>query len=161
MMDHSLILRPSENFDERPVGAKIKYLIYHYTAVDLETSLKLLCEPSESNPVSAHYLICEEGRIFQLVPEEMRAWHAGISSWGEDRNINATSIGIELVNLGDHPFSEAQMRSLKNLSHELLKKNQIHPFNSLGNTNIVRIGNLIQVVFLICQESAGEWSGII
>lgn len=53
--------------------------------------------------VSAHYVVDEAGQIYSLVPEEHRAWHAGVSSWEGDGEINARAIGIEIVN-GGHDF---------------------------------------------------------
>jgi N-acetylmuramoyl-L-alanine amidase len=135
-----LIETPSLNFDERPEGHEIKYLIYHYTAVDLEISLKYLQYSKEPNRVSAHYLICEEGHIYKLVDEKYRAWHAGQSAWGEDQMLNATSIGIELVNPGHGPlyrlFSEKQMKALEDLSKDILRRHKISPFHILGHSDI-------------------------
>lgn len=139
-MNQPLIPYPSNNFDDRPTGSDIKYLIYHYTAGDLELSLKWLSDSCTQNPVSAHYLICEEGKVFQLVADEKRAWHAGVSSWGDDLNLNATSLGIELVNPGHGPnychFPELQMKSLILLSRRLIEKYQISPFHILGHSDI-------------------------
>ena len=76
-------------------------MILHYTAASFDSSLKTLTEGN----VSAHYLIREgsaknKSTIYRLVEESQRAWHAGISSWQGRTNINDTSIGIEIVNLG-------------------------------------------------------------
>ena len=74
---------------------KIKYLIIHYTALkDCSESLKYLC--NRSKKVSSHYLISQQGDIYNLVSEKMRAWHAGISYWKSETDINSASIGIEL-----------------------------------------------------------------
>ena len=85
------------------INERIRFLVLHYTAEDFESSLKTLTDPKRQ--VSAHYLVPERSfdgkcKIFQLVPEEKRAWHAGVSAWQDRVNLNDTSIGIEIVNLG-------------------------------------------------------------
>lgn len=136
-----IIKAPSVNFDERPEGHGAEYLILHYTAVDFETSLKYLCTSPEPHRVSSHYLICEEGHIYQLVDEEYRAWHAGArSAWEDDTRLNAKSIGIELVNPGHgpdmRPFALPQMQSLLALSRDIIDRYQISPFHVLGHSDI-------------------------
>jgi len=124
----------------RSSQASIKYLIYHYTACDLVTSLKILCDDKSLNPVSAHYLIDENGDIYQLVQEERRAWHAGKSSWEGHDDINSWSIGIELINPGHGPayrnFPKAQMESLANLSLKIIQRHKIEPWHVLGHSDI-------------------------
>jgi len=78
---------------------KIKYIIIHYT------DMKTLCSAikrlqSKVAKVSCHYVISKKGTIYQLVNEKDIAWHAGISKWGKDINLNDKSIGIELDNNG-------------------------------------------------------------
>ena len=91
---------PSPNFDERTLP--ISLLILHYTGMETgEAALKRMCNPEAK--VSAHYMVEEDGRIFQLVDEGKRAWHAGVSEWQGETNINSNSIGIEIVN-GGHDF---------------------------------------------------------
>ncbi|MBW5802946.1 N-acetylmuramoyl-L-alanine amidase [Coxiella endosymbiont of Ornithodoros amblus] len=85
------------------VNERIRFLVLHYTAGDFESLLKILTDPKRQ--VSAHYLVPEwpfdgKRKIFQLVPEEKRAWHAGVSAWQDRINLNDTSIGVEMVNLG-------------------------------------------------------------
>lgn len=93
----------SPNFDERTLP--ISLLILHYTGMDSgSAAIKRLCNADAK--VSAHYVIEEDGQIFQLVDEDKRAWHAGISEWQGETNINSASIGIEIVN-GGHDFPEA------------------------------------------------------
>ncbi len=131
---------PSLNYNTRSSLASIKYLIYHYTACDLATSLKILCDDKSLNPVSAHYLIDENGDIYQLVEEEKRAWHAGKSSWEGHEDINSWSIGIELVNPGHGPayrnFPKAQMESLANLSLKIIQRHKIEPWYVLGHSDV-------------------------
>ncbi len=121
----------------------------HYTALDDAASLKALTKGN----VSAHYLVnsLPEMRdykpvILQLVPEEKRAWHAGISSWNGRGNINDTSIGIEIVNpgftqgmLGDkiwYPFNDKQMDAIALLAKDIIVRNKIDPDNVLGHSDI-------------------------
>ena len=97
-------LQKIQTFQSESFGTRIRFVVIHYTSIDWENSLKVLT--NERYEVSSHYLIPENGddtysdqiKIFQLVDEENRAWHAGISKWEERTNINDQSIGIELVN---------------------------------------------------------------
>ena len=90
--------RPSPNHDDRG-GVPVDMLVLHYTG--MPTGAEALARMRDPQArVSAHYMIEEDGRIFTLVPEERRAWHAGVSFWKGERDINAVSIGIELVNPG-------------------------------------------------------------
>jgi N-acetylmuramoyl-L-alanine amidase len=92
---------PSPNCDERKGGAPDMILL-HYTGMETgEAALERLCAPDSK--VSAHYVVFEDGRIVQCVPEELRAWHAGVASWAGETDINSRSIGIEIVNPG-HEF---------------------------------------------------------
>lgn len=87
-------------------------VVIHYTAMEsAKAALDRLCDSAAE--VSAHYLICERGRIWQMIDEEARAWHAGAGRWGDVRDVNSRSIGIELANRGDHPFPEPQMAALE------------------------------------------------
>ncbi len=92
-----LIQRPSPNHDERT--APVDMLVLHYTGMASgQAALDRLCDPAAK--VSAHYTIDEDGTIYAHVPEARRAWHAGVSHWAGVDNVNARSIGIELVNPG-------------------------------------------------------------
>ena len=87
-------------------GSRIEHIVIHFTSVDFAESLRLLTERTE-RPVSAHYLVPENGdptyssrrlRVYRLVGEDQRAWHAGQSHWRGDTALNSSSIGIEIVN---------------------------------------------------------------
>jgi len=92
-----LIEAPSPNFDSRQAPPDL--VLLHYTGMPTgEAALARMCDPAAR--VAAHYMVEEDGRVFRLVPEERRAWHAGVSSWRGERDINAVSIGIEIVNPG-------------------------------------------------------------
>jgi len=93
---------PSPNHDERKRGRAPDMILLHYTGMATgEAALSRLC--TADSKVSSHYVVFEDGRIVQCVPEELRAWHAGVSSWGGETDINSCSIGIEIVNPG-HDF---------------------------------------------------------
>ncbi|MBI1393109.1 MAG: N-acetylmuramoyl-L-alanine amidase [Alphaproteobacteria bacterium] len=104
---------PSPNFDER--GRSVDMIVLHYTGMPTGgEALARLRDPAAR--VSAHYLVEEDGRAFRLVPEEMRAWHAGVASWRGETDINARSVGIEIVNPGHEwgyrPFPERQVETV-------------------------------------------------
>jgi N-acetylmuramoyl-L-alanine amidase len=95
-------VRPSPNHDARKLARKPDMILLHYTGMQTgEAALERLC--SAESRVSAHYVVFEDGRIVQCVPEERRAWHAGVSFWAGEIDINSCSIGIEIVNPG-HEF---------------------------------------------------------
>ncbi len=93
---------PSPNHDERRQGRVPDLILLHYTGMKTgEAALRRLCAPDSD--VSSHYVVFEDGRIVQCVPEGFRAWHAGVSFWAGESDINSCSIGIEIVNPG-HEF---------------------------------------------------------
>jgi N-acetylmuramoyl-L-alanine amidase len=134
-----LINRLSPNHDARAAGAAIDMLVLHYTGMrTAEEALARLCDPAAK--VSAHYTIDREGRIYAQVPEERRAWHAGVSCWQGARDINSRSIGIELVNPGHEfgyiPFTDEQIAALIALSSEILVRHPIPARHVLGHSDI-------------------------
>jgi N-acetylmuramoyl-L-alanine amidase len=129
----------SPNHGPRPPGTAIDTLVLHYTGMATAVeALARLCDPQSA--VSAHYVIDEDGAITRLVPEERRAWHAGVSSWRGDSDINDRSIGIELVNpgheFGYRPFPEAQMAALVALARDILARQPIPPARVLGHSDV-------------------------
>lgn len=132
-----MIQQPSPNFDDR--NTDITMLVLHYTGMKTaKEALDRLCDPTAK--VSAHYMIDEDGTMYQLVSEQHRAWHAGKSFWRGLTNINAASIGIELVNpgheFGYRPFPEQQMQSLIDLSQQILNRHPIPARNVVGHSDI-------------------------
>jgi N-acetylmuramoyl-L-alanine amidase len=90
---------PSANFGDRNKGRLPDMIVLHYTGMpDVEAAISQLC--TAGTDVSAHYIVLEDGRIVQSVPEAKRAWHAGVSSWAGEEDINSCSIGVEIVNPG-------------------------------------------------------------
>ena len=133
------ILLPSPNVDARPTGIPIDMLVLHYTGMEsAEAALARLRDPVYQ--VSAHYVVDETGVVYALVDESERAWHAGVSSWRGQRDINARSIGIELVNpgheFGYRPFPEAQMAALEDLATDLLSRHPVPPRNVVGHSDV-------------------------
>lgn len=129
-----MIQHPSPNHGPRKGGAAIDMVILHYTAMEAYPALDRLCDPEWE--VSAHYLICPQGRIFQLVCEDARAWHAGRAKWGDVDDVNSRSIGIELANLGDHPFAHPQMEALCELLAGIRLRHGIRPERVLAHSDI-------------------------
>ena len=122
----------SPNFSERT--ALIEYVILHFTEMLFEDALTRLC--SKEHEVSAHYIIKEDGEIFQLVDDKNIAWHSGKSSCHEKNKLNQNSIGIELDNLGNKAFSKAQMNSCIELCKVLSIKHNIPKENFIGHSDI-------------------------
>ena len=92
-------VRPSPNHGERKAAGTPDMLVFHYTGMlESNEALEKLCSPNSE--VSAHYVVLENGRIVQCVPEARRAWHAGVSFWSGETDINSCSIGIEIANPG-------------------------------------------------------------
>ncbi len=130
---------PSPNFDARPEGQAIDILLLHYTGmVSATAALARLCDVTAK--VSAHYCIDEDGTLYRLVPEAKRAWHAGAASWAGAGDINARSIGIELVNpgheFGYRAFPDTQMATLIELAGGILARHPIPPGRVLGHSDV-------------------------
>ncbi|NRP12752.1 N-acetylmuramoyl-L-alanine amidase AmiD [Aliiroseovarius sp. xm-m-379] len=130
-----IIPHPSPNFGPRRDGLHPSLIVLHYTAMDsAKSALDRLCSPEYE--VSAHYLICRKGQIYQMVAEEMRAWHAGTGEWAGVQDINSRSIGIELDNDGASPFSEPQMSALEALLRGIMARWDISPQAVIGHSDM-------------------------
>jgi N-acetylmuramoyl-L-alanine amidase len=134
-----LVELPSPNHGPRPPGVAVDMLVLHYTGmVSAAAALERLCDPAAQ--VSAHYVIDEDGTVFRLVPEERRAWHAGVSCWAGRSGVNDFSIGVELVNPGHdwgyRPFPEAQMAALEELAADIVSRHRIPPARVLGHSDV-------------------------
>ncbi|MET1026477.1 MAG: N-acetylmuramoyl-L-alanine amidase [Dongiaceae bacterium] len=135
----TLIDLPSPNFDARPVNGPIDILLLHYTGMQsAEEAVARLRDPAAR--VSSHYVVDEDGSVLRLVAEDQRAWHAGISYWNGIREINARSIGIEIVNPGHEwgyrPFPAAQMQSVIGLSQQIIAQHGIPAARVLGHSDV-------------------------
>lgn len=126
---------PSPNFGPRRDGLIPRLIVLHYTAMQsAEAALDRLSDPGAE--VSAHYLIGRDGRLWQLVNEGQRAWHAGAGEWAGLDDVNSRSIGVELDNSGDHPFSEPQMAVLEDLLPGLMARHAIPPAGVIGHADM-------------------------
>jgi len=126
---------PSPNHGPRREGARPDLVVIHYTAMQTAAdALERLCDPLSE--VSAHYLIGEQGRIWQMVDESLRAWHAGAGRWGAVCDVNSRSIGIELANAGDHPFPDPQMTALEDLLTGVMARWAIAPERVIGHSDM-------------------------
>lgn len=128
----------SPNFDDRK-GQPIDMLVLHYTdMLTTQAAIDHLC--AATSKVSAHYVVGEDGEIYHLVDESMRAWHAGESYWRGHSSVNGRSIGIEIANLGHsngyRPFPEIQMQSVISLCHEILARHDIPARNVVGHSDV-------------------------
>jgi N-acetylmuramoyl-L-alanine amidase len=134
-----IVQTPSPNHDARPDGAAIDILVLHYTGMKTaEEALARLCDPAAK--VSAHYTVDREGCVYDHVPEGRRAWHAGASFWAGEPNVNARSIGIELVNPGHEfgyvPFTDDQIAALIDLAQGILARHPIPARHVLGHSDV-------------------------
>lgn len=151
------VSRPSPNFDER--GRAVDLLILHYTGMqDGPIAIERLTDPEPragryafawENPedpeaklgrASAHYVLEEDGRVIDMVDESKRAWHAGAGLWRGEADLNARSIGIEIVN-GGHDFGlpdypEAQIAALIELVRDIAKRNGLKPHQIIGHSDV-------------------------
>lgn len=125
----------SPNHGPRRNGLRPSLIVLHYTAMDsAEAACARLCDPAAE--VSAHYLITGKGETVPLVPEDQRAWHAGAGEWQGRDDINSRSIGIELDNRGNHPFSEPQMVTLETLLRGIMERWSIPPEGIIGHSDM-------------------------
>lgn len=114
---------------------KPNFIIIHHTAQDsIQQTIKTFT--MARTQVSAHYVISDDGRVVQMLNDYLRAWHAGIGSWGKNKDVNSASIGIELDNNGKEPFSERQITSLMALLFKLKKEYDIPTENIIGHSDI-------------------------
>ena len=137
-----ITLSPSPNFDDRK--HPVDMLVLHYTGMETgQAALDQLCNPAAK--VSSHYLLWEDGRVDQLVAGDLRAWHAGVSSWQGDEDLNSRSIGIEIVNGGHDfplpdgslpPYPRQQIHALIELCHLILADHDIPQTRIVGHSDI-------------------------
>ena len=128
---------PSPNHDER--RHKVDMLVLHYTGMETgQGALDRMRDPEAK--VSAHYMVWEDGRVVRLVDESRRAWHAGLSSWQGDDDLNSRSIGIEIVNpgheFGYRAFPDVQIDAVMELSKGILSRHRIPPRNVIAHSDI-------------------------
>ena len=130
---------PSPNHEPRRGVARPDILLLHYTGMKTtQAALERLCDPV--GRVSSHYLVFEDGRILQLVPEARRAYHAGESSWEGTTDINSRSVGIEIGNQGHDfgcpAFPEAQIAAVVALCRDIVARWSIAPWHVLAHSDV-------------------------
>ena len=133
----AIIELPSPNFNERPAPPDM--VVLHYTGMPTaKAALDRMTDPAAE--VSAHYCVDEDGTVYRLVPEERRAWHAGVSFWKGDTRINSASIGIEIVNpgheFGYRDFPAAQIDAVIGLLDGIRGRWDIPDSRILGHSDI-------------------------
>lgn len=126
---------PSPNFGPRRDGLTPDLIVLHYTAMaTAQDALERLCDPEHE--VSAHYLIHRDGRFYQMVDEDQRAWHAGAGQWRGQGDVNSRSVGIEIDNTGRTPFSEPQLNTLETLLPAIMCRWSIAPDGVIGHSDM-------------------------
>lgn len=124
---------PSENFDAR----KPRLIVIHATEMNnTESALLVLKSQNSAGRVSAHYLIADDGKIFQLVEDQQRAWHAGAGRWRGVNDLNSISIGIELDNDGIEAFQPEQIQALIKLLDDLCLRWDIPRTAIIGHADL-------------------------
>ena len=159
---------PSPNFDERK--RPIRFVVLHYTGMQsADAALRVLSDPAPlrtaylndipTNPllpdgthapktlvpspmsrVSSHYLVYEDGRIFQLVDESKRAWHAGRGFWDGETDMNSASIGIEIANGGDDfglpDYPDVQIEKVMALVEQIMRRHGLDRQHIIGHSDL-------------------------
>jgi N-acetylmuramoyl-L-alanine amidase len=158
----SIVELPSPNYNQRNVPIDI--LLLHYTGMQsAQAALDRLIDPSAK--VSAHYVVDEDGTTYRLVAEEHRAWHAGAAYWAGATDINAHSIGIEIVNpgheFGYRAFPMRQMEAVLDLAKDIVARHRIAPARVLGHSDVAPLrkedpGELFDWHFL-AENGVGLW----
>lgn len=133
-----MITLETPNFNDRKTDV-IDMIVLHYTGTEsLNDAITRLCR--KKYEVSAHYLVAVNGDIYQMVAEEYRAWHAGVSYWRGETDINSRSIGIEIDNKGHdygyNDYPDIQIASVVGLCKNLIEKYGIPPLNIVGHSDI-------------------------
>ncbi|MDE3212956.1 MAG: N-acetylmuramoyl-L-alanine amidase [Bacteroidota bacterium] len=136
-------------------------IIHHTAEQDCDQTLKTFTNPATQ--VSAHYVICKNGTIYHMLSDYLRAWQAGVSSWGNERDINSCSIGIELDNNGIDTFPDSQIQSLLGLLARLKEKYHIPTANFIGHEDIAPTRKVDPNVHfpweLLASQGFGYWYG--
>src|SRR6476469_3489744 len=130
---------PSPNYGDRNGGRLADMIVLHYTGMpDVEGAIAQLC--TRGTDVSAHYIVLEDGRIVQSVPESKRAWHAGVSSWAGEEDINSCSIGVEIINRGhDWGYPDFPLRQIAAtiaLCRGIMLRRKVPSHRVLGHSDV-------------------------
>ena len=130
---------PSPNQDERPAGMPVDMVVLHYTGMKTGAeAIARLRDPAAR--VSSHYVVEEDGKVFRLVPEARRAWHAGVSYWRGHVGLNDRSVGIEIVNPGhEHGYRDfpvMQMAAVCDLCLDIFSRHTVLARNVVAHSDI-------------------------
>lgn len=157
-------LRIDRSIQAKSQSSRVEFVVLHYTSAGNAAALRIL----STGKVSSHYLVSRESppRIYQLVDENRRAWHAGISQWYGHAGVNAASIGVEIVNGGGRDdvwesYPPEQMAAVKALVHDIVRRHGIQPRNIVGHSDVapqrkVDPGPLFPWAEL-AREGLGRW----
>lgn len=132
-------VHPSPNVEPRRPGFVPDLLLLHYTGLPtVESAIDVLSRVDCK--VSCHYVLDLDGQVIQMVPEALRAWHAGVALWQGVSDINSCSIGIEIQNAGHSAgspeFPDRQMASLERLCRDIIIRNGIVPERVLAHSDV-------------------------
>jgi len=157
-------LQPSPNAGERRLRARPHLVVLHYTGMaSADQAIDWLANPKSK--VSCHYVIDEDGRITQMVPESLRAWHAGASHWAGETDVNSVSVGIEIQNPGHdrgYPdFPLPQMQAIAVLCRDIAERRGIRPEGILAHSDVspgrkIDPGEKLDWAWL-ASEGVGHW----
>ncbi|SSC08925.1 N-acetylmuramoyl-L-alanine amidase [bacterium endosymbiont of Bathymodiolus sp. 5 South] len=133
-----------QDYQSTNFNSRIKQIIIHYTVADTQNSFEELLGKDKHREVSSHYLINNQISdkypylIYQLVPDSKRSWHAGVSNWHNDSDLNNSSIVIEIVNKDGnlHPFSNKQISAVIFLVKKLKRRYKVKDVNIVGHSDI-------------------------
>ncbi len=154
-----VIASPNHNQRARPVSL----LILHYTGLQTtQEALEALTSPARE--VSAHYLVDEDGGVLQLVPESLRAWHAGRSFWRGETDVNSASIGIEISHPGHadpRPYGDAQITSVIALAQDICARCAISAEGVLAHSDVAISRKIDPGEFFpwdkLARQGVGRW----
>lgn len=157
-------LHASPNIEPRKCGVRPSMLIMHYTGLPtVDRAIDVLSRPDCK--VSCHYVVDEDGRIVQMVAEEARAWHAGVSYWAGETDINSVSIGIEIQNpghvLGYSEFPAKQMHAVARLARDIIARHEIPAERVLAHSDVapgrkIDPGEKFDWAWL-AEQGVGKW----
>lgn len=133
-------LEIDQSFTAQGKNSRVRHIVLHYTVADTPNSLHILTQQN----VSSHYLVTDEQppKVYQLVDENERAWHAGVSQWYDHTDLNTSSIGIEIVNPGRLddgqwvPYAPEQIEIVKTLVRDIATRHRVTPANIVGHSDI-------------------------
>ncbi len=161
---HVADVHPAANVEPRRMGRSPDMLLLHYTGMRTAAAAIAWLARADSK-VSCHYVVDVDGRITQQVPEALRAWHAGLSCWAGETDINSCSIGIEIQNpghqMGYHDFPKLQMQAVAALSHDICGRHRIKLHRVLAHSDVAPLRKIDPGEkfdwSVLAREGVGAW----